>query len=157
MYQLSQKHLETWWFYTLIIHVMCCVCKILQARTRPYICEEERQLKWKLHKPQDTKSNLIASRDKRHLHTHSYSIQAFNFADDNLVFCKANSVEWIRLMRNLGVYEVGSRQKLNLQKTSILFSRNTCAEKRQEILSFSGFSKAQRIDTYLGLPSYIGK
>ncbi len=60
-------------------------------------------------------------------------------------------------MRILEVYEAGSGQKLNLQKTSILFSRNTSAAKRQEILSLSGFSESQRIDTYLGLPSFIGR
>jgi len=60
-------------------------------------------------------------------------------------------------MRILEVYEAGSGQKLNLQKTSIIFSRNTCAAKRQEILSLSGFSESHRIDTYLGLPSFIGR
>jgi hypothetical protein len=60
-------------------------------------------------------------------------------------------------MRILEVYEAGSGQKLNLQKTSILFNRNTSAAKQQEILSLSGFSESQRIDTYLGLPSFIGR
>jgi len=79
------------------------------------------------------------------------------FADDSLLFCKANSVEWRRLMRILEVYEAGSGQKVNIQKTSIISSRNTSAAKRQEILTSSGFSETQRIDTYLGLPSIIGK
>lgn len=79
------------------------------------------------------------------------------FADDSLLFCRANSVEWRRLMKILGIYEAGSGQKLNLQKTSIVFSRNTSAEKKAEILNLSGFTEAQRIDKYLGLPSYIGK
>jgi hypothetical protein len=52
------------------------------------------------------------------------------FVDDSLLFCKANLVEWRRLMRILGVYEVGSGPKLNLQKTSILFSRNTTDVKK---------------------------
>jgi hypothetical protein len=56
------------------------------------------------------------------------------FADDNLLFCKANLVEWRRLMRSLGVYEVGTRKKLNLQKTSILFSRNTTDVKKRRFL-----------------------
>jgi len=30
------------------------------------------------------------------------------FADDSMLFCKSNSVEWRRLIRILGVYEVGS-------------------------------------------------
>jgi hypothetical protein len=78
------------------------------------------------------------------------------FADDSLLFCKANSIEWQGLMRILGVYEAGSGQKLTLQKTSMFFSRNISAAKRMEILNSSGFSEAQRIDHYL-LPSYIGK
>jgi hypothetical protein len=60
-------------------------------------------------------------------------------------------------MRILEVYEARSGQKVNIQKTSIIFSRNTSATKSQEILSLSGFSETQRIDTYLGLPSIIGK
>jgi len=79
------------------------------------------------------------------------------FADDNLLFCKANSVERICLMRILRVYEARSRQQLNLQKTTIFFSCNTSAAKRLGILNLSDFIEAQRIDNYLGLPSYIGK
>ncbi len=45
----------------------------------------------------------------------------FFFADDSLLFCKANSVEWRRLMKILEKYEVASGQKLNPSKTSIFF------------------------------------
>jgi len=88
---------------------------------------------------------------------HGPRISHLLFVDDSLLFCKANSVEWRRIMRILEVYEAGSGQKLNLLKTSIIFSRNTSKAKRQEILSSSGFSEVQRIDKYLGLPSFIGK
>jgi hypothetical protein len=57
----------------------------------------------------------------------------------------------------LGIYEKGSGQKLNLQKTSLFFSRNTSMERRQEILRLSGLSESHRIDTYLGLPSFVGR
>jgi hypothetical protein len=77
------------------------------------------------------------------------------FADDSLLFCKANFVE--RLLRIFGIYEAASGQKLNLQKTFIFFNRNTSHAKRQEILRLSGLQKAQRYDTYLGLPSLVGK
>ena len=60
------------------------------------------------------------------------------FADDSLLFCKANSVEWRRLMRILEDYEAASGQKLNEDKTSIFFSRNTSMEKRDEISRLSG-------------------
>jgi hypothetical protein len=43
------------------------------------------------------------------------------FANDSLLFCKSNFVEWQRLLRILEVYEAGSGQKLNLNKTYIFF------------------------------------
>jgi hypothetical protein len=52
-------------------------------------------------------------------------------------------------MRILEVYEARSGQKVNIQKTSIIFSRNISATKSQEILSLSSFSKTQRIDTII--------
>jgi len=79
------------------------------------------------------------------------------FADDSIIFCKANSVEWRRIMRILRIYEKGSGQKLNLQKTSLFFSRNTSLERKQEILRQSRLSESHRIDTYLGLPSFVGQ
>jgi ribonuclease HI len=79
------------------------------------------------------------------------------FADDSVLFCRSNAVEWRRIIRILGIYEKGSGQKLNLAKTSIFFSRNTSQTRRQEILEFSGLSEAHRIDSYLGLPTFVGK
>jgi hypothetical protein len=61
------------------------------------------------------------------------------FADDSLLFCKANIMEWSRLRSVLGRYEQASGQRLNLEKTSILFSSNTPASDRSQILtSFRG-------------------
>jgi hypothetical protein len=79
------------------------------------------------------------------------------FADDSLVFCKENQVEWRRLLNILDTYERGSGQKINLNKTAIFFSRNTCLSRRLEILALSGLSKANRYDSYLGLPTLVGK
>jgi hypothetical protein len=79
------------------------------------------------------------------------------FAVDSLIFYKANQVEWRRIMRILGGYEAGSGQKINFQKTAVFFSRNTSPSRRQEILSLSGLSEATRYDSYLGLPTLIGK
>jgi ADP-heptose:LPS heptosyltransferase len=66
-------------------------------------------------------------------------------------------VEWQRVLGILETYEEGSGHKLNFQKTIIFFSRNTSVEKRQEILQLSRLLEATRYDTYLGLPSLIGK
>jgi hypothetical protein len=79
------------------------------------------------------------------------------FADDSLLFCKANRVEWRRLMKIISAYEAGSRQKVNLQKTSTFFSRNISLDRRQEILQLSGFSESQGVEAYLGLPTFVGR
>jgi hypothetical protein len=66
-------------------------------------------------------------------------------------------VEWRRLIKNLGRYEVASGQQLNLNKTSIFFSRNTSEERKLEITTLSGLQATQMYDTYLGLPVLVGK
>jgi len=60
-------------------------------------------------------------------------------------------------MRILGGYEQASGQKLNVQKTSMFFSRNTRWEIRKEILQLSGLIETLIIDAYLGLPTFVGK
>ncbi|XP_062170454.1 uncharacterized protein LOC133876185 [Alnus glutinosa] len=108
-------------------------------------------------------SNLLIKAEKRGVITgvptspRGPRLSHLFFADDSLLFCKANSVEWRRLLRILGIYEAGSGQKLNLHKTSIFFSWNTSVERRQEILQQSALQETQRLNTYLGLPSFVGK
>jgi ribonuclease HI len=79
------------------------------------------------------------------------------FADDSLLFCKATSGEWCRLSNLLEQYEKASGQKLNKEKTSIFFSRNTSQEAKDCILQLSGIPATQRYDKYLGLPALVGK
>jgi hypothetical protein len=79
------------------------------------------------------------------------------FADDSLLFCKANSVEWRRLTKLLEEYEIASEQKLNKDKTSIFFSRNTSPAKREEITRLSGLNATNCYEKYLGLPTMVGR
>lgn len=79
------------------------------------------------------------------------------FADDNLLLCKVNSVEWRRITNILEKYEEASGQKLNKDKMSIFFSRNTSPEKREEISRLSGLSATQCYEKYLGLPIMVGR
>lgn len=79
------------------------------------------------------------------------------FADDSSLFCKANSVEWRRLMRLLEKYENASGQKLNKDKTSIFFSRNTSLDRRHEITQLLGIQPTHKYVKYLGLPTFVGK
>lgn len=60
-------------------------------------------------------------------------------------------------MKILGIYEEGWGQKLNFQTMAIFFSRNTSQDQRSDILQLSRLFEATRFDTYLDLPSLIGK
>ncbi|KAF5462683.1 hypothetical protein F2P56_018670 [Juglans regia] len=79
------------------------------------------------------------------------------FADDSLLFCKANSLEWSRMLHVLSTYEKASGQRLNKDKTAIHFSRNTSQENKDLILSIAGVRSAQSYERYLGLPASMGK
>jgi hypothetical protein len=79
------------------------------------------------------------------------------FVDDSLLFCKANSVEWRRLTKILEKYEKASGQKLNKEKTSLFFSRNTSLAKREEISHLSGLKATEKYEKYLGLPTLVGQ
>lgn len=65
------------------------------------------------------------------------------FADDSLLFCKASIFEWMRIQEVLQVYEKTSGQKLNREKTSIFFSRNTKPNTRAHIESVAGVNSTQ--------------
>ena len=79
------------------------------------------------------------------------------FAYDSLLFCRANVVEWNRLQAVLEVYEQASGQKLNRDKTSIFFSKNTKMEVQEVLLSAAGVNVVTRFEKYLGLLALIGK
>jgi hypothetical protein len=79
------------------------------------------------------------------------------FADDSLLFCKADTVEWYCIQKVLDDYEKASGQKLNKGKTSLFFSRNTGEDMRAQILAVAGIGSTQRYEKYLGLPALIGR
>ena len=79
------------------------------------------------------------------------------FADNSLLFCRSTPTQWESLTGVLKVYEEASGQRLNNNKTSIFFGRNTVVEDKRKILEISGLPDSQRYDTYLGLPAVVGK
>jgi hypothetical protein len=80
-----------------------------------------------------------------------------HFADNSLLFCRADLSHWNRLSSILKLYEKASGQKLNTSKTAIYFSRNTSMEDRDAILQAAAIPESQRYDTYLGLSTLVGK
>ena len=79
------------------------------------------------------------------------------FADDSLLFCKANGTECNKLKEILRTYEDASGQKINTEKSSIFFSPNTSQELKDEIINILGPMTDSRHTKYLGLPSIIGR
>jgi hypothetical protein len=79
------------------------------------------------------------------------------FADDSLLFCKANIFEWMHIQEVLRVYEEVLGQKLNRGKTSVFFSRNTKVDTRDHIMSVVGVNPTRQYEKYLGLPALVGR
>jgi hypothetical protein len=57
----------------------------------------------------------------------------------------------------LDIYERAFGQKVNLEKTSLFFSRNTREEDWVSILQETGLNSTHQYETYLGLPALIGR
>ncbi|XP_062089022.1 uncharacterized protein LOC133795584 [Humulus lupulus] len=79
------------------------------------------------------------------------------FADDSYIFCKASTVEAHHVLQLLGVFEKASGQKINYDKSSIFYSRNTSIQVRDTICGDMGIHEADDNSTYLGLPNILGR
>jgi hypothetical protein len=79
------------------------------------------------------------------------------FADDSLLFCRADITHWNKMTKILSIYERLLGQRLNKSKTAIFFNKNTLSARKEQILAVSELSCLQRFDTYLGLSALVGK
>jgi hypothetical protein len=79
------------------------------------------------------------------------------FADDSVLFCKANPQEWGNLQSITELYESASGQKLNRDKTLLLFSKNTPHTLNDHLVSMVGVTPINCFEKYLHLPSMVGK
>ncbi|XP_065615736.1 uncharacterized protein LOC136061642 [Quercus suber] len=79
------------------------------------------------------------------------------FADDSIIFCIAIVDEGKRVLKVLKEYEAESRQKLNKEKTSLFFSKNTNRGVQVEVKQLFGAQIIQHHEKYLGLPPLVGK
>ncbi|XP_058758974.1 uncharacterized protein LOC131632184 [Vicia villosa] len=79
------------------------------------------------------------------------------FADDCLLFAKANQGKAGRIMATLKVYEEASGQVINLDKTEVSLSRNLMEEEKLSICSHLGVASVLSHTKYLGLPVIFGR
>ena len=79
------------------------------------------------------------------------------FANDCVVFGKASKEEGFRLLKILEIYEKESGQKLNREKTSLFFSKNTSVEVKEEVKDMFRAQVIHQHECYLGLPTLVGR
>ncbi len=79
------------------------------------------------------------------------------FADDCLLFCKANLTECDNLLQILDRYEYASRQQLNRTKTTLFFSKCVAQTTQDELIRILGVPAICQYEKYLGLPSFVGR
>jgi hypothetical protein len=79
------------------------------------------------------------------------------FLDDSLLFCRMNIDEWNNMQEILEMYEKSFGQKLNREKMSLFFSKNTKVEVWAHIKALAGVNSTQSYEKYLGLLSLIGR
>lgn len=78
-------------------------------------------------------------------------------ANDSLIFCKANMNECDKVWKVLGDYEETSSQRMNKEKTSLFFSKNTSMEIQNSITGLFGAQVIKQDNQYLGLTSLISR
>ena len=79
------------------------------------------------------------------------------FADDSIVFFKANQQEAERINQILVQYQQASGQLINLDKSEISFSRNTPTDRQNMIQGWMNVKAVDGQSKYLGLPTFIGR
>lgn len=79
------------------------------------------------------------------------------FADDSYIYCCANKEEAGHVMNMLKTFEAASGQKINVDKSSVFFSRNVEINTKEGVLEILGFHEADENTQYLGLPNCMGR
>uniref|UniRef100_A0A2N9F4S2 Reverse transcriptase domain-containing protein n=1 Tax=Fagus sylvatica TaxID=28930 RepID=A0A2N9F4S2_FAGSY len=79
------------------------------------------------------------------------------FADDSVLFCRATLMECNTILEILRKYERASGQQINQDKTTLFFSASTTAETQEEIKNALQLPVIKQYETYLGLPSMVGR
>lgn len=79
------------------------------------------------------------------------------FAVDGIIFCRATMEEGNWVIKDLKDYEEVSGQKLNKEKTSLFFGKNTTREIQEGAKDLFGAQIIQQQEKYLGLPPMVGR
>ena len=79
------------------------------------------------------------------------------FADDSLLFCRAQVDNVGSIQTLLNLYEKASGQKINSAKTTLFFSNNVSDFTKETIKNLLGVAEIKEYEKYLGLPAVVGR
>jgi hypothetical protein len=79
------------------------------------------------------------------------------FADDSLILLKVNEESAQNMCDILELYENCSGQTVNIDKSSIYFSKNTKERDKRKMMDALGIAAEAPNEKYLGLPVHVGK
>lgn len=85
------------------------------------------------------------------------SISHMFFTDDAYIFSKADITSAENVLTLLKLFKQASRQKINVDKSSIFFSKNTQDQLKKDLSQRLGFKEAADNSHYLGLPYIVGR
>ena len=108
-------------------------------------------------------SGLIASyHDQGIIHgitiaRNASAISHLFFVDDSMIFFGAHKNEAQHLMEIFAEYQRISEQKINLNKSELVFSPNILQGDKTDFQSFMPIQIIDNITKYLGLPTHIGR
>ena len=83
------------------------------------------------------------------------TISNLMFANDSILFCRANLREFEVINEVLQIYANASGQCINMEKSLVYFSSNTQGNEREEIVSLLGLKEVKRFESYLSLPTLV--
>ena len=79
------------------------------------------------------------------------------FANDSIIFCRAMGGEVEVINEVLQIYANASGQCINMEKSSVYPNSNTQQGQKVEIVSMLGVKVVERFESYLGLPTLVGR
>lgn len=79
------------------------------------------------------------------------------FADDCYLFCKASEESASQVLKMLQIFEKASGQQINVEKSSIFYSRNTSSYLKNELCHQLNIKEAGENSQYIGLPNMMSR
>jgi hypothetical protein len=79
------------------------------------------------------------------------------FADDSLIFCRANKEETSNLKNIINKYQQASGQLVNFNKSELTFSKRVQQDTKLDIQQILPMPMVDHFSKYLGQPTFIGR